>query len=150
MDAVIEAYADLDIPEALIRQEIDALRQQMFQQFGGAGADLDLKSLLPDDMFHEKAERRVRLGLVLAELIARHELKADPDALRAAVEEIAATYQDPEEVVNWYYANQEQLSAVESKVLEDTIVDRLLEDATVTEQACSYQDAIALGQRANQ
>jgi trigger factor len=150
MDAVIEAYTDLDIPEELIRQEIDALRQQMFQQFGGAGADLDLKSLLPDDMFHEKAERRVKLGLVLAELIARHELKADPDALRAAVEEIAATYQDPEEVVNWYYANQEQLSAVESKVLEDTIVDRLLEDATVTEQACSYQDAIALGQRANQ
>jgi len=151
MDAVIGAYADLDIPEALISQETDALRQQMFQQFGGAaGQDLDLKSLLPDDMFHEKAERRVKLGLVLAELIARHDLKADPDALRAAVEEIAATYQDPEEVVNWYYANQEQLAAVESKVLEDTIVDRLLEDADVTEQACSYQDAIALGQQANQ
>ena len=151
MDAVIEAYADLDIPEALVSQEVDALRQQMFQQFGGAaGQDLDLKSLLPDEMFHDKAERRVKLGLVLAELIARHELKADPDALRGAVEEIAATYQDPEEVVNWYYANQEQLSAVESKVLEDTIVERLLEDAEVTEQACSYQDAIALGQQANQ
>ena len=87
---------------------------------------------------------------MLAELIGRFELKADAEAVRAAVEEIASTYQDPEEVINWYYANQEQLSAVESKVLEDAVVDRLLEDATVTEQACSYQEAIALGQQANQ
>ncbi|MEO1079147.1 MAG: trigger factor [Pseudomonadota bacterium] len=150
MDAVIDAYAGLEVPSALVAQEIDSLRQQMFQQFGGAGQDLDLKSLLPDDMFTEKAERRVKLGLVLAELISSYELKADPDALRAAVEEIASTYQDPEEVVNWYYANQEQLSAVESKVLEDAVVDKLLESAAETETPCSYQEAIALGQQANQ
>jgi len=150
MDAVVDAYKGLEVPAALVTQEIDSLRQQMFQQFGGAGQDLDLKSLLPDDMFREKAERRVRLGLVLAELIGRYELKADPDALRAAVEEIASTYQDPEEVVNWYYANQEQLSAVESKVLEDAVVDRLLEGAQVVDTPCSYQEAIALGQQANQ
>ncbi|MEM9759118.1 MAG: trigger factor [Pseudomonadota bacterium] len=150
MDAVIDAYAGLEVPSALVAQEIDSLRQQMFQQFGGAGQDLDLKSLLPDDMFSEKAERRVKLGLVLAELISSYELKADPDALRAAVEEIASTYQDPEEVVNWYYGNQEQLSAVESKVLEDAVVDKLLESAAETETPCSYQEAIALGQQANQ
>ncbi|MEM6774139.1 MAG: trigger factor [Pseudomonadota bacterium] len=150
MDAVIDAYAGLEVPSALVAQEIDNLRQQMFQQFGGAGQDLDLKSLLPDDMFSEKAERRVKLGLVLAELISSYELKADPDALRAAVEEIASTYQDPEEVVNWYYGNQEQLSAVESKVLEDAVVDKLLESAAETETPCSYQEAIALGQQANQ
>ncbi|MEE4278540.1 MAG: trigger factor [Halieaceae bacterium] len=150
MDAVIEAYKDLEVPAALVSQEIDSLRQQMFQQFGGAGQDLDLRSLLPDDMFREKAERRVKLGLVLAELIRSHDLKADPEALRAAVEEIASTYQDPEEVVNWYYANQEQLAAVESKVLEDAVVEKLLESAEQTEKACSYQEAIALGQQANQ
>ena len=150
MDAVLEAYGDLDVPAALVGQEIDALRQQMFQQFGGAGQDLDLKSILPDEMFSEKAERRVKLGLVLAELIQSFELKADPDALRSAVEDIASTYEDPEEVVNWYYANQEQLSAVESKVLEDAVVDKLLESAAITESECSYQEAIALGQQANQ
>lgn len=150
MDAVIERYAGLEIPAALVSQEIDALRQQMFQQFGGAGRDLDLRSLLPDDMFRDRATRRVKLGLVLAELISQLELKADPDALRAAVDEIASTYQDPEEVVNWYYANQEQLAAVESKVLEDAVVDKLLEGAAITEKACSYQEAIALGQQANQ
>ena len=150
MDAVASAYADLDIPSALVTQEVDTLRQQMFQQFGGAGRDLDLKSLLPDDMFRERAERRVRLGLVLAELIAPHDVQAEPDALRSAVEEIASTYQDPEEVVNWYYANQDQLAAVESKVLEDAVVARLLEQATETEKPCTYQEAIALGQQANQ
>ncbi len=122
----------------------------MFQQFGGAQQqDLDLKSLLPDDMFRDNASRRVKLGLVLAELIGHFELKADPDALRSAIEEIASTYQDPEEVVNWYYSNQEQLAGVESKVLEDSVVDKLLESASVTDEPCSYQDAIALGQQAN-
>ena len=151
MDSLIDAYNELDIPAALVAQETSALRQQMFQQFGGAGAqDLDLESLLPDDMFTENATRRVKLGLVLAELIAHHELKADPDALRSAIEEIASTYQDPEEVVNWYYSNQEQLSAIESKVLEDSVVEKLLDSATITENACSYQDAIALGQQSNQ
>jgi len=150
MDAVLAAYDGLEVPSALVSQEVDSLRQQMFQQFGGAGQDLDLKSLLPDEMFSEKAERRVKLGLILAELIAAHDLKADPDALRGAVEEIASTYQDPEEVINWYYANQDQLAAVESKVLEDSVVEKLLEDATITEKSCSYQEAIALGQQANQ
>ncbi|MEM1402329.1 MAG: trigger factor [Pseudomonadota bacterium] len=151
MDAVVDAYDDLEIPAALVTQEVGNLRQQMFQQFGGAGAqDLDLQSLLPDDMFTENATRRVKLGLVLAELITHYDLKADPEALRAAVEEIASTYQDPEEVVNWYYGNQEQLAAVESKVLEDSIVERLLESANVTDEACSYQDAIALGQQSSQ
>lgn len=150
MDAVVDAYTDLEIPAALVAQETEALRNQMLQQFGGAQQpDLDLKSLLPDDMFAENATRRVKLGLVLAELIGHFELKADPGALRTAIEDIASTYQDPEEVVNWYYENQEQLSAVESKVLEDSVVERLLEAAKLTEEPCSYQDAIALGQQAN-
>lgn len=150
MDAVIDAYGELEIPAALVSQEVDSLRQQMFQQFGGAGQDMDLKSLLPDEMFAERATRRVKLGLVLAELVSHYEMKADADAVRAAVEEIASTYQDPEEVVNWYYGNQEQLSAVESKVMEDQVVSKLLESASITDEPCSYQDAIALGQQANQ
>ncbi len=150
MDALLEAHADLEIPRALIKQEVGTLRQQMFQQFGGAaGQDLDLESLLPDDMFSERAERRVKLGLLLSELINKLEVKADADRVRAEIEEMASTYQDPEEVINWYYANQEQLANVESKVLEDQVVEKLLEQATVTEQSCSYQEAISQGQQAN-
>ncbi|MEM6485595.1 MAG: trigger factor [Pseudomonadota bacterium] len=149
MDAVLSAYEQLEVPGALIAQEVDALRGQMFQQFGGASAqDLDLKALLPDEMFTEKAQRRVKLGLVLSELIGHFDLKADPDKVRASVEEMAATYQDPQEVVDWYYANDEQLAGIESKVIEDAVVEKLLESAKLDDSACSYQEAIALGQQA--
>jgi trigger factor len=144
MDAVVSAHEALEVPKALVDQEIGALRNQMFQQFGGAaGADMDLNSLLPDEMFSEKAERRVKLGLVMAEFISKHELQADADKVREAIEEMASTYQDPEEVINYYYANQEQLASVESKVLEDQVVEKLLESANITENECSYQEAIS-------
>lgn len=150
MDALLEAHADLEIPQSLVAQEIDGMRRQMFQQFGGAGMEnLDLKSLLPDDMFAERAERRVKLGLLLAELISERELKADPEKVRGEIEELASTYQEPEEVINWYYGNQEQLQAVESKVLEDQAVESLLEQASISDSPCSYQEAISLGQQAN-
>ena len=126
---------------------LDAMRQQMFQQFGGAGGqDLDLKSLLPDDMFRDNAERRVKLGLVLAELVGKLELKTDAAKVREAIEEMASTYQDPDEVINYYYSNQDQLSAIESRVLEDQMVEKLLESANIVEKQCSYQEAIGQAQ----
>ena len=147
MDALVEAHESLEVPQALIAREIDAMRQQMFQQFGGAGGqDLDLKSLLPDDMFRDNAERRVKLGLVLAELVGKLELKADAAKVREAIEEMASTYQDPEEVINYYYSNQDQLSAIESRVLEDQMVEKLLESAKIVEKQCSYQEAIGQAQ----
>ncbi len=148
MDAVLEAHRSLEVPRALVGQEIEAMRNQMFQQFGGAGGqNLDLKSLLPDEMFSENAERRVKLGLVLSELIGKLELKADPGKVREVIEEMASTYQEPEEVINYYYANREQLAAVESRVLEDQVVEKLLESANITEKPCSYQEAISQAQQ---
>ena len=147
MTAVIDAHESLEIPRALLQQEIGAMRQQMFQQFGGMSKqDLDLDSLLPDEMFTEKAEPRVKLGLILSEMINKDKLKADPEKVRATIEEMASTYQDPEEVVNYYYSNQEQLSSVESKVLEDEVVEKLLESANITDSECSYQEAISRAQ----
>ncbi len=143
MDALLEAHEGVEVPKALLQQEISAMRNQMFQQFGGAAnQDLDLDSLLPDDMFRENAERRVKLGLVMAEVISRQEIKADAERVRSAIEEMASTYQNPQEVIDYYYSNQQQLAAVESKVLEDQVVDSLLEKASITEKPCSYQEAI--------
>lgn len=147
MDAVIEAHESLEIPKALLQQEIGAMRQQMMQQFGGMGnQDLDLESLLPEEMFRDKAEPRVKLGLILSEMINKDKLVADPDKVRSTIEELASTYQDPEEVVNYYYSNPEQLSSVESKVLEDQVVEKLLESANIKESECSYQEAISRAQ----
>lgn len=144
MDAVLEAHKSLDIPKALVDQEINGMRNQMFQQFGGAQQqNLDLASLLPDSMFSENAHRRVKLGLVLAEYVSRYAIKPDGAKVRAAIEELASTYQNPQEVVDYYYANHQQLAAVESKVLEDQVVEKLLESANVNEKACSYQEAIS-------
>ncbi len=144
MDAVAAAHESLEVPRALVEREIEVMRNQMFQQFGGASAkDLDLKSLLPDEMFNDNARRRVKLGLVLAELVSKMDLKADAAKVREAIEELASTYQDPEEVINYYYSDQEQLAAVESRVLEDQMVEKLLENANIVEKACSYQEAIS-------
>ncbi len=144
MDAVLEAHKSLDVPKALVDQEIVGMRNQMFQQFGGAGSqDLDLKTLLPDTMFAENAERRVKLGLILAEFISKHGLKADKEKIRETIEEMAATYENPQEVVDYYFSNQQQLSAVEAKVLEDQVVEKLLGSANITEHECSYQEAIS-------
>jgi trigger factor len=147
MDAIVSANESQEVPRALIDQEIGNMRKQMFQQFGGAGAEnMDLESMLPAEMFQDQAERRVKLGLLLNEYISSVELKADADKVREAIEEIASTYQDPDEVVQWYYSNEEQLSGVESMVLEDQAVQQLLEQATITDQACTYQEAIAKAQ----
>ncbi len=147
MDGVVSAHEGLDVPKALISQEIGAMRKQMFQQFGGAAnAEMDLDSLLPDEMFSEQAQRRVKLGLLLAELVHKLELKPDADKVREAVEEMASTYQDPEEVVQHYYSDPQQLASIESMVLEDQVVEKLLESANITESECSYQDALSQAQ----
>ena len=76
-------------------------------------------------------------------MIKQFELTAEPSKVREAIEDIASTYQDPDEVINWYYSENEQLAGVESRVLEDSVVDRLLSGAVITEVECSYQDALA-------
>jgi trigger factor len=101
----------VEVPQALVQQEIAAQRQQMLRQFGGDAARFDT-SMLPDDMFRAQAERRVSFGLLLGEVIRREKLVADPVRVREMVEEMASTYEEPEEVVNWYYGNREQLASL--------------------------------------
>jgi trigger factor len=141
MDGLLAANA-FDVPKSLIRQEIDALRSQMLQQFGGAAGQFD-PSLLPDDMFRERAQRRVALGLLLAEVIKKNGIKSDASRVRTTVEELASTYQNPEQVVNWYYSNKQQLAGVESLVLEDLAVEKILESAKVAEKPSSYKEVMA-------
>ncbi|GAA6168506.1 trigger factor [Sessilibacter corallicola] len=141
MDKLVDAH-EVELPKALIAGEVDALRQQTAQQFGGGAQNLDLKSLLPDTMFQEQAERRVALGLIVSEIVQAEEIKVDADKVKAMVDEIASTYQQPEEVVNYYYGNQQLLAGVESVVLEDQVVDFVLSKANVEEKDSSYEEVI--------
>lgn len=143
MDALVSKH-EVDLPKALVQSEIGALRNQMVQRFGGAAnnAQLDFASLLPDDMFTEQAQRRVKLGLVVGEIVKANEIKVDADRVRTMVEELASTYQEPEEVINHYYSNRELLASVESAVLEDQVVDFLLAAGKVKEEASTYDEVI--------
>ena len=144
MDKLIE-IVDLEVPSALISAEIQQLKAQALQQMGG-GANLD-PSMLPDELFTEQASRRVKLGLVLGEVMQTQSLKADPVKVRETIEELAATYESPEEVINRYYGNQEQLSAIESSVVEDQVFDFILDAAQVEDKMVSYQEVIKPEQR---
>jgi len=144
MDQLLEANK-VDMPSALIASETEALRNQMMQQFGGMqqNKDLDLKSLLPDEMFKEQADRRVGLGLLLSEVVKDNNLTVEADRVTSTIEELASTYDDPQEVINYYNQNPQLKSGIESSVLEDMVVDLILEKATVTEKTVSYEDAVS-------
>ncbi len=127
----------IDVPKAMIDEEVDRLMAQTREQMGMGGRPAkDLQ--LPREMFEEQAKRRVTLGLVLAEIVRKHGLKADAERVRKTVEQLAAGYEQPDEVVKWYYSNKEQLSNVESMVLEDQLVDWVLEQAQVADEAMSF------------
>jgi|TARA_B110000503_G_scaffold34569_1_gene56310 trigger factor len=130
----------VELPKALVANEIIQLKQQMVQQFGG-GQQIDL-SMLPDDMFKEKAERRAALGVIVSEIVKVEELSPDEEQVRARVDEIASTYEQPKEVVDYYYSKPELLSSVEGVVLEDQVTELVLAKAKVKEQNLSYEDAI--------
>ena len=136
----IVKIVDPEIPVALVVGEIGRLRSQAVERMG-KNNNLD-PSMLPDELFNEEAIRRVKLGLVLGEVVQVEKLKADPAKVRQAIEDLAATYESPDEVINWYYGNQDELANVESSVIEDQVFDFIIAEATVTDSEVSYQEII--------
>jgi len=141
MDALIASHTT-DVPKALVANEIQVLRNQMLQRFGGQQQNFDVKSLLPDTMFQDEASRRVTLGLIVGEIVKSAKLKPDAKRVKAMIEEIASTYQEPKEVVEYYSSNQELMAGVESAVLEDQVVDHILAQAKVSAVETSYDEII--------
>jgi trigger factor len=130
----------VELPKALVASEVDALRQQTLQQYGG-NQRID-ESVLPAEIFRPQAERRVSLGLIMNEVIQKNQLKVDPKVVRRLVEELAESYEQPQEVITWYYSNKDQLAQVEAMALEEAVIDLILSNAKVTETACSYEEAL--------
>jgi len=140
MDALLVANT-LELPKALIATETQTLRQRMMESIQGGGANA--LGDLPDTIFAEDAIRRVSLGLLLSEIVKQHELKADGDSVRAYIEEAAADYEHPEQVVNWYYEDESRLNEVEMVVIEDKVVDWVLDNAKVTDEASSFDALVS-------
>lgn len=141
LDALLDVNT-IDTPKALVQQEIDVLRQQAVQQYGQLSSKLDVRSLLPDDLFRKRAEKRTALGLLISEIVSEQKITVDNERVRKLVESIAATYEDPDSVINYYYSNNDLLSGARAAVLEDQVVDYLLAKASVAAKKVSYQELI--------
>jgi len=138
MDALLK-ISELDVPKALIEQDQPRLVEMARQDLAQRGVPNAKDAPIPAEMFAEQAERRVKLGLVLAELVKANGLEAKPEQIRAEVDEFAKSYEDPKEVVRWYYSNQQRLAEMEAFVVESNVVDFVLGKAKVTDKEVSFE-----------
>jgi trigger factor len=142
MDALV-AKAELDLPNASVQAEMGRLLE-------GARADLKKRGIkdadkitIPEDVFRPQAERRVRLGLVVAELVRANSLQATMDQLKAHIQELAASYEKPSDVERWYLSDNNRLAEVEAIVLENNVTDYVLSKVKVSEKAVSFDELMA-------
>ena len=145
MDALIK-QAELDLPQSIVQSEVDRLKEGAradLRQRGVKDAD---KAPIPDDIFRPQAEQRVRLGLVIAEVVRSHDLHAKPEQIRTHIEELAGSYERPEDVVRWYYSDNKRLAEVEAVVIESNVAEFVLSRAKVSDKAISFEEL--MGQQA--
>jgi len=136
-DSVAEAN-EFDLPVSMIDQEVDKLKQQMSQQLQSQGQG-ELPDL-PSSLFEDQATKRVKLGLIMSEVINKESLKADEVKVKSLLQEMSSAYDDPQQVLEWYYSDKNRLAEIESVVLEDSVVDFVLEKSDVSEVKNSFDE----------
>jgi trigger factor len=142
MDALV-ATAELDLPKSSVQSELDRMIESAradLKQRGVKDAD---KAPIPDDVFRPQAERRVRLGLVVAELVRANDLQAKPEQIKSHIEELAASYEKPADVVRWYYSENQRMAEVEAIVIENNVTDFVLSKATIADKSVSFDELMA-------
>ena len=128
---------NIDVPSALIDQEIGVLRQQAAQRFGG---NTEAADQLPRELFEEQAKRRVVVGLLLGEVIKTEELKADDEKVKAIIEEMATAYEDPTEVIAYYEQNEQMMNNMRNVALEEQAIDAIIAKAQVSDKEVSFNE----------
>jgi len=139
MDALV-AKSELDLPKSIVQNEIDRLIQGQREELKQRGLkDVD-KLPIPEDIVRPQAERRVRLGLVVAELVRANGLEAKPDQIKTHIDELAASYERPADVVRWYYGDNRRLAEVEAIVIENNVTDFILSKAKTVEKKVEFDE----------
>lgn len=138
MNALLKV-SEFECPKSLVESESAALAEQARADLRGRGMQV-ADAPFPPDIFTAQAERRVRLGLILAELVEQHNLRAKPEQVRKHIEAAAQSYENPAEVIGWYFKDKKRLSDVEAVVLEDNVVDWVLQNASVTQKPASFDE----------
>ena len=145
-EQIMQALLDttqIEVPGALVNKEKDRLMQN-------AKSDLEARGMktkeipLPSDLFKEKAEYRVKLGLILAELVKVHALKATPEQVRSIIEDAAQSYENPEQVVKWHYASSERLQEAESLALEENVVNWALDKIKLIDKTVTFDELMGI------
>jgi trigger factor len=135
----ILAMHELDLPRSLIDQEIEGLRKQAMQRFGGQASPENMPEL-PADLFEEQAKDRVKISLLLGEVIKSNKLQVEDDRVTALIENMASAYENPEEVVQYYKTNNELLQQMRNVALEEQAIDLVVENAAVSDAPASFDD----------
>jgi trigger factor len=142
MDALL-SVSELDLPKSLVDLEISRLQEQAVKDLESRG--MTTKDLqLPPELFVERAEKRVKLGLLLSEVVKQNELRAKPEQIRAVVEEHAESFEDPKQMVRWYYSDQSRLAEVEGMVLEDNVVEWAAKSLDVSTATKSFDEIMEI------
>jgi trigger factor len=126
---------EVELPETMVAHEIKRLRKQAMENFGQTD-----ESRLSDDLFVEEARRRVKLGLIVGEIVRKHGLKPDGEKVQSALQTLAASYADPQQVINYYRRNPAAMANIEAMVLEDQVVDWVRTRAKTSQQSMTFME----------
>lgn len=138
MDALVKA-TELDVPTVMVEQDSERLAEMTRQDMVQRGMDV-AKLPFPSEMFKDKAERRVRLGLILSQLVADNDLQATQDQVKAQIEDFSQSYEDPKEVLKYYFSDRRRLGEVEALVLEENVVNYVLGKAKVSNKTVAFDE----------
>ena len=144
MDALLKA-AELDVPKALVEGEVERMVESARADLKKRGIKDADKAPMPAEIFQPQAERRVRLGLVVAELVRANNLQARPDQLQKHIEEVAQSYEKPAEVMRFYLGDRQRMAEVESIVIENNVTEHVLKTAKVTDKPVAFDELMQQG-----
>ena len=142
MDALV-SKAELDLPNTSVQAEVKRLTEGARADLKQRGVKDAEKAPIPEEIFRPQAERRVRLGLVVAELVRSNNLQAKPEQIKAHIEELAASYEKPADILRWYYSDNNRLAEVEAIVIENNVTEFVLSKARVSETSMSFDELMA-------
>jgi trigger factor len=139
MDALV-GKSELDLPKSIVQNEIDRLIESQRAELKQRGLKDVEKLPIPEDIVRPQAERRVRLGLVVAELVRANNLEAKPEQIKQHIEELAASYERPADVVRWYYGDNRRLAEVEAIVIENNVTEFILSKAKTVDKKVEFDE----------
>ena len=134
------AQAELELPQSIVQAELGRMVESARNDLKQRGIKDADKAPIPEDIFRPQAEKRVRMGLVVAELVRAQNLSATPEQIKAHIEDLASSYEKPEEVVRWYYSDMNRLGEVEAMVIENNVTQHVLASAKVKDKAISFDE----------